>query len=62
MRLKEICEEKGITLKELSDKSGLSLVYLYELDRGDKQNPSLRTVNKIAKVLKVDISQLLDTA
>jgi transcriptional regulator with XRE-family HTH domain len=62
MRLKQICEEKGITLKELSDKSGLSVVYLYELERGDKQNPSFKTVNKIAKALKVDISKLLDTA
>jgi transcriptional regulator with XRE-family HTH domain len=62
MRLKKICDEKGLTFKELSDKSGLSLVYLYELERGDKQNPSLKTVNKIADALEVNISQLLDSA
>jgi transcriptional regulator with XRE-family HTH domain len=61
MNLKKLCKEKGITIKQLSEKSGISLVYLYELDRGEK-SPSLKIAKKIANVLQIDINVLAESA
>ncbi|MBU5227808.1 helix-turn-helix transcriptional regulator [Clostridium senegalense] len=62
MNLKKMCEEKGIDFKILSAKSGISLTYIYELQRGAKNNPSVQVVKKLASALGVDTNRLLDTA
>jgi transcriptional regulator with XRE-family HTH domain len=62
LKIKELCTQKGIDIKELSKKSGISLVYLYELERGVKNNPSIHIVSKIATALNIDIRDLLNSA
>ena len=42
-------KEKGMTLTELANKTGLSPGYLCHLEKGSRKNPSSITMEKIAK-------------
>lgn len=57
-QIKYCRKQKGITLKELSDKSGISQGYISLLENGGRKNPSFNTLIKICKVLDMDISFL----
>ncbi|NYE56432.1 helix-turn-helix domain-containing protein [Carboxydothermus ferrireducens] len=59
-KIRELREERGLTLNELSKKAGLSISYLSEIERGSKK-PSLKTIDKIAKALNVNKAQILET-
>jgi transcriptional regulator with XRE-family HTH domain len=50
--LKEIRESRGVTLHELAEKSGISTVQLWRIERGDS-DPTFTTMCKIAHALKV---------
>ena len=58
-RLKEARKAKGLTQKELSNKSGVSIasIQLYEYGR---IQPTFEPLQKIAKALEVPISRLID--
>ena len=56
--IKEIREKKGITQEELSKKSGISRNYIAELENNKKNNPSFKTIYKIATALGVEIRQI----
>ncbi|MCX7883450.1 MAG: helix-turn-helix transcriptional regulator [Caloramator sp.] len=62
MKLKELCKSKGITIKKLSEITGISLIYLYELNRGTKKNPSADIALKLAKALNIDIEELIQAS
>lgn len=49
--IREIRKIKGIKLKELSDRTGLSISYLSEIENNKTGSPSLLTVVKIATAL-----------
>lgn len=51
-------EELRLTQAELADKANLSLTFISQLERGEKE-PSLRTAYKIAKALKTSIDILI---
>lgn len=55
-RVKELCAEQGITLKELSEKMGIKPE---SLSRALNGNPQLSTLENIAKALKVGVAELL---
>jgi transcriptional regulator with XRE-family HTH domain len=57
-KIKIIRERKGITQKELAEKSNISNIYLSNLENGIKNNPSNKLLNKIADVLNVTIDEL----
>ena len=57
LRLKEVLEEKGISVKEFASKVGLSYTYCTEIIRGDKF-PRQDTLVAIADSLDVDIRAL----
>lgn len=59
MKLNYICEKQNVSLKDLANKSGVSLSYIYNLSNGYRCNPSLETLNSIAKALNVTIDDLL---
>lgn len=55
-RVKELCTEQGITLKELSEKIGIKPE---SLSRALGGNPQLSTLENIAKALEVGVAELL---
>jgi len=55
-RIKELCQSKGFTQKDLADKMGISDISLNKTLRGDY--PQLQSLERIANALDVDISEL----
>ena len=55
-RIKELCQERGITQKELAEKMGISDISLNKTLRGEY--PQLQTLEKIANTLNVPIAEL----
>jgi len=58
--IRALRKQKGLTLKELSQKSKVSFVYISELERGEKKNPSARILCRIANALDVPLKKLID--
>lgn len=57
--ISSIRKQRGYTLSELSERTGISKSYLSNIERNLKQNPSIHVIEKIALVLKVDLKILL---
>lgn len=51
-RIRNLRQERKLSLKELSRKSGLSVSYLSEVERGRK-TPSLNTIDKLCNALNI---------
>jgi transcriptional regulator with XRE-family HTH domain len=60
-RIRELRTGKSLTQEVLADRTGLTPKFISEVECG-KTNPSLRTLEKIAGVLKVGIPDLLSHA
>lgn len=56
-RIKELLKEKGITISNLAEQIGTRQTSLSRA-LGDNGNPTYETLNKIANVLNVEISEL----
>ena len=56
-RIKELLKEKGITISNLADQIGTTQTSLSRA-LGDNGNPTYETLNKIANVLNVEMSEL----
>ncbi len=59
MRLKKLREARGMTQVALAEKAGLSREYLARLETA-RQDPTLKTLEKLAKALKVKVGELLE--
>ena len=57
-RIQVVRGERGMTQKQLARKIGLSRAYLARLEIG-RHNPPILTLARIAKALKVPITDLL---
>ncbi|SMB99871.1 Helix-turn-helix [Thermanaeromonas toyohensis ToBE] len=57
-KIRLLRQEKGLSLKELSAKAGISFTYLSEIERG-AMHPAADTLNKIAAALEVPVSLIL---
>ena len=55
--IRKIREEKRITQEELAGNAGLNRAYIGYIERGER-NPSTETLEKVAKALRVQLSQL----
>jgi transcriptional regulator with XRE-family HTH domain len=55
--LKRIRNEKGVTQEKLQELSGLDRGYISGVERGVR-NPSIRNIERLAKALKVSVSDL----
>lgn len=53
-------ELKGITLRDLEKKTGISNALLSQIETGKVQEPSFRNVVKIAKALSLSLKRLAD--
>ena len=56
-RIKELLKERGITISNLAEQIGTTQTSLSRA-LGENGNPTYDTLNKIAKVLDVDMSEL----
>ncbi len=52
-------QDHNLTMKELGEKSGLSEIYIGEIERGQKY-PSAKVLESIALALELDIAELLE--
>jgi transcriptional regulator with XRE-family HTH domain len=57
-RIKEEREYKGMTLKKLSEKTGLTAAYLSFLENGRRQNPSKNNMQNIASALDSTVQEI----
>jgi len=57
-RIKKIRKEQGFSQEQLATKSKLHRTYISDIERGDR-NVSIKNIEKIAKALGVNISDLL---
>jgi len=57
LRLKEILKEKNLTMAQLADLSGITAANLSNYTNG-KVSPTLDSLNKIAKALNIDVTEL----
>lgn len=56
--LKSIRKQKKITIRELSELSGVSMGYICHLEKGSRKNPSRDVMEKISKALKEPIAKI----
>lgn len=59
--MNKIRKEKGMTLTELSCKTGISIGYLSHLENGTRKNPSIEIMDKLAIALEKSIQELFFT-
>lgn len=59
--IRNIRKSKKISLRKLSDMTGISRAYLYDLESNRRFNPTLFILQKIAEVLEVNIKDLFYT-
>lgn len=57
MRVKEICKEQGITLKDLAKRMGITYQSLHRTVKG---NPTKLQLEKIARALDVTLPELFE--
>lgn len=58
-RLRQARLDQGLTLREVSEESGISITYLSDLERNVLDNPTLDTLTAIASALRVSLNDLL---
>ena len=56
-KVKELCREKGMTIKQLAEKMDIAPE---SLSRAINGNPQLSTIRKIAEALDVSVTNLFD--
>ena len=57
-KLQQVRKSKGVTQEELAVKVSMDRTYIGLIERGER-NPTVRTLYKISKALKVDSCDLL---
>lgn len=57
-KMQKMRQSKGVTQEELAARLGMHRTYIGLIERGER-NPTIRTLYKIAKALKVYASELL---
>ena len=57
-KIKKYRTQKGLTLKQLADRCGVSAGYLCHLEKGNRDNPSKEVMENIAIVLGKTIPEI----
>lgn len=58
-RLRGLRKSRDLTQEDLSELAGIHYTFLGHIERGNK-SPSLETLGRLAKVLKLSISSLVE--
>jgi len=53
-------EEKGLSQLALAKRADVAQAYISEMEAGQKKNPGIETLRKIAKALGVPVTELLE--
>lgn len=56
--VKALAKDKGLTLVELSGKSGVSINTIYRITKDDPRNVTTRTLDRLAEALEVNMETL----
>lgn len=59
-KIRQLREEKKLSLNGLADKAGISKAYLSQLENDVSKQPSAEVLRKIASVFSMTIADLLD--
>jgi transcriptional regulator with XRE-family HTH domain len=59
IRIKSLRERRGMTQAQLAEKAGVSRTYLARLETA-RQDPTLSTLEKLAKALGVKVGRLVE--
>ncbi|UVT20113.1 MAG: helix-turn-helix transcriptional regulator [Nitrospira sp.] len=59
MRIRAIRESKGLSIRALAAKAKMAYPFLCNVENG-KVDPSLSTLRRLAKALKVKVVELID--
>lgn len=59
-RTRELRELRGVTLSAAADLAGVAKSYLSKLEKGEVENPGVRTLTSIARALETDLGSLLE--
>ena len=57
-KLRQYRKERGLTMSELADLTGVSVGYICHLENGTRSNPSIETMEKISQVLNKSILEV----
>jgi transcriptional regulator with XRE-family HTH domain len=57
--LKTLREERDLSQVDLAKKAKVGRTYIVKLEGGDKKNPSLAVLQRLAKALGVPVTELL---
>ena len=57
--LKELREARELSQVDLAKKAKVGRTYIVKLESGDKKNPSLAVLQRLAKALGVPVTELL---
>lgn len=58
-RIKLLRKEEGISLQELSDFSGITKSYLWEIERRENSNPTIRVIVELCNYFCVSADYLI---
>lgn len=58
-KIKVLRIDRGLSQRDLADKSGVSKAYISQLERGEADNPSQKKLFGLARALGVDVRDLL---
>ncbi|HBT59457.1 MAG TPA: hypothetical protein DEA45_01380 [Acholeplasmataceae bacterium] len=59
--LKQLRQEKGLTLQEVANQIDCSPSFLHRLENNTRQNPSIHTASKLAAFYEIDVTLLAGT-
>ncbi|HSU80410.1 MAG TPA: helix-turn-helix domain-containing protein [Candidatus Angelobacter sp.] len=59
-KIKKLRESKGLSLSECAERASVAKSYLSTIERGLRSNPSIQFIEKIADVLNVSVTSLIN--
>lgn len=57
-KIRKYRKERRLTLKELAERSGISVGYLSHLENGSRDNPSVEVMENISIILNRSITEV----
>jgi len=56
--LRRLRKERGLTQQEMAERAGLDYKYYQRIEAGNWPGLQLRTVDKLAKALRIEVAEL----